>query len=93
MTDILVPTYLTRNFTKLGLTVEELGIAMTLAGFSGDLSFNEFVIEASTHGPDDERLSTFQIQKIVQKLEKEKILKIIKFKNSYRIEWLPKAFG
>jgi hypothetical protein len=91
---VSVPTYFMRHPLELGLTFVDMGVAVTLASFSNiDMTFNDFVVEAATQGPDDERLSNFQIRQIVQKLEDEQFLQVIKYKDSYSINWLPKALG
>lgn len=92
---VAVPQYLMRHgIVKLELSLEEVGVAMTLASYEGEISFDEFVEEVSTHGSDEEdRLSTFEIRKIVRSLQDKEIVRLILLKDKYQIEWLPKAFG
>lgn len=94
MSDIELPRYLMGNAIELGLKLEEIGVAVTLVGFADNVNytFDKAIEEMSTHGAKEERLSTFQIRKIIKKLENEKILKVIKNKKCYSINWLPKAF-
>jgi hypothetical protein len=43
-----------------------------MAGYEKDGTFDEFVKEGATHGPEEERLSPLQIRQIIKKIEKEK---------------------
>jgi hypothetical protein len=93
--NVHLPTYLfQQGFIKFDLDLNSLGVLTTLGGYSGgDLSFDEFVKEVSTHGPEGQRLTTFEIQRLIKDAEKKELVKVIKYKNSFQIEWLSKAFG
>jgi hypothetical protein len=92
--NLAIPNFLLRyGIRKLGLTHESLGVLLILAGYEGDTLYENFIKEASTGGPLDERLTPFEIQRIIQDFEKQEILKVIKYKTHYSIKWLPKAFG
>lgn len=89
-----IPTFFARDGLTNGLELVDLGVTTLMASFTNrNMTFDKFVNEASTHGPKEDRLSTFQIRQIVQKLEKDHWLRVIKYKDSYQVEWLPKAFG
>ncbi|MGP4074084.1 hypothetical protein ACTWQB_16385 [Piscibacillus sp. B03] len=91
-----VPAYFTqKGVTELGFSLEEVGTAITLSAYENDnkFTFRQAVEELSTHGPEDEKLSIFEIRRIIDTLEKEGIFKIYIYKNHFNIEWLPRSEG
>lgn len=91
-----VPIHFIQKGISMGLSFDDIAVACTLAGFADDkdYTFNDFVTEAAQQGPTEEdRLTPFQIREIIKRLEKEKFLRVIKYKDLYRVEWLAKSFG
>ncbi|MFP5116127.1 hypothetical protein ACSU64_27855 [Bacillaceae bacterium C204] len=93
---IPLPTYLfQQGIVKFDLELNSLGVLVTLAGHAdGEQTFDEFVKEMSTHGPrEEDKLTPFEIKRLIKDAETKELVKVIKYKTYYSIEWLPKAFG
>lgn len=89
----IVPMHLIQNLFEFDLDLNHLGVFAMLAKYEGEITFNDFLVIASKQGPEESRLSPFEINSIIKDGEKKSLLKIIKFKSHYKIEWLPKSFG
>lgn len=97
MEKVAIPTYFIQKGVSMGLDFRELGLVMEMAAFADDkdFSFNDYVEFAcnNQYADEDDRLSSFQVRQIVEKMEKEKFIRVIKFKDNFKVEWLPKSFG
>jgi len=89
-----VPEYFMVNTLKLGFSHEEFVCIMQFAMHEPEhLSFDE-VCQLIMDMPDDKvKFTKFDILRILKKAEDKNIVRIIKEKNKYHVEWLPGAFG
>lgn len=89
----LVPTFLTRNFAKFNLNLEEFGALLEMSSFAGELSFMDYLAYKDSKEVIDDLKSAAEVMGIIKKVEKQELCKIDISGEFIAIDWLPRALG